>query len=185
MLWKCWWNKLTYVQNSEMDIYEENLLPVLALSVSPSCVCLQRLRPLLTSLRTDSVIFPHKFNFEKCLQYSLCLSLEQRLTEIKRELCSAVERGNKKNHLNTAHFQWTCPPAFASHNSSYMIDLHWTGWPISCPKISLSQEISKNQEKFEKNIWNVFKNRTLPKQDKITLYLDMVRDDRLTHNSII
>ncbi len=71
-----------------------------------------------------------------------------------------------------------------------MIDLHWTGWPISCPKISLSQEISKNQDTFENlgciqeqdlTIGSYHLTIIQPKQDKITLYLDIFRNDRLTH----
>ncbi len=60
-----------------------------------------------------------------------------------------------------------------------MSDPHLTGWPISCPKSSYLRRPLTTRRDL-KNISGYF-----PKQNKITLYLDMVSDDHLTYNSMM
>ncbi len=69
-----------------------------------------------------------------------------------------------------------------------MSDLHLTGWPISCPKSPYLRRPLKTRIDFRETFG------CIPEQDFtvasyhlniILLYLDMVQDDHLTHNSIM
>ncbi len=67
---------------------------------------------------------------------------------------------------------------------------HLTGWPISCPKppylrrpLKTRKDLKETSGCFpEKDLTVVSYHLTIiqPKQDKITLYLDMDPDDHLT-----
>ncbi len=60
-----------------------------------------------------------------------------------------------------------------------MSDPHLTGWPISCPKSSYLRKPLKTRSDLKET------SGSFPKQDKITIYLDMVLDDHLTYNSMM
>ncbi len=60
-----------------------------------------------------------------------------------------------------------------------MSDPHLTGWPISCPKSPYLRRPLKTRIDLRET------SGCFPKQDKITLYLDMAPDDHLTYNSIM
>ncbi len=95
-----------------------------------------------------------------------------------------------KQIITTQHIPKECAPQHLQviKVNTWSIFIELAGW---FPALKSPYLISKNQEKFEKNIWDVFKNTRIhltiiqQKQDKITLYLEMVRDDSLKLNSIM
>ncbi len=76
-----------------------------------------------------------------------------------------------------------------------MSDPHLTGWPISCPKSPYLRRPLKTRRDLretsgcipEQDLTVSSYHLTIIqlKQDKITLYLDMVPDDHLTYDSIM
>ncbi len=65
-----------------------------------------------------------------------------------------------------------------------MSDLHLNWLADFLPYVSLSQETSKNQERFDgdSTVTSYHLNIIHPEMGQRPLYLDMVQDDHLTHN---
>ncbi len=109
--------------------------------------------------------------------------------------CSAIERENKTNYLNTAHPKECAPQhlqVIQVNTCSIFSELAGRFNALKSPYLrrflKSRRNLRRTSEMYSRtgpHCWFYHLNIIQPKKDILTIYLEMVQDDSLTHNSIM